>query len=151
MVIDNQLNFEKHILHICNKISKTSGIFCKLKYILPTNILNNLYYTFVHTYLLYYSVICGGTHAAVWFRIVAAEYYLAHTDPLFSLLEIHKVEDIYKFFILQYVYSHFDCFVTRVDRYPTRDSHEIVPRLQRLSVTQRSIYSATVELFAYII
>ena len=38
MVIDNHLIFKKHILHICNKISKTIGIFCKLKYILPTNI-----------------------------------------------------------------------------------------------------------------
>ena len=70
-------------------------------------------------------------------RIVAGEHYLAHTDPLFCQLEILKVEDIYKFFILQYEYRHFDCFATRVDRYPIRGSHEIVPRFQRLSMMWR--------------
>ena len=102
-------------MHISNKISKTIGIFCKLKYILQTNILIiNLYYSFVYPYLLYCSVVWGGTQAASLvplmrlhkkiISIVAGEHYLAHTDPLFSQLEILKVEDIYKFFILQYVY-----------------------------------------------
>ena len=108
------------------------------------NILINLYYSLVYPYLLYCSVVWGGTHAASLvplmrlqkkiIRIVAGEHYLAHTDPLFQL-EILKVEDIYKFFILQYEYRHFDCFVTRVDRYPMRDSHEIVISFQRLTMT----------------
>ena len=37
------------------------------------------------------------------------------------------------------MYRHFDCFVTRVDRYLIRDSHEIVQRFERLSMTQRSM------------
>ena len=62
IAIDNQLNKTK--MHICNKISKTIGTFCKLKYILPMNILINIYYSFVYPYLLYCPVVPGGTHAA---------------------------------------------------------------------------------------
>ena len=39
-----------------------------------------------------------------------------------------------------YVYRHFDCFIIRVDGYPIRNLHEIVPRFQRLSMLQKSIY-----------
>ena len=42
MVIDNQLYFKDHILHIWNKIYIIIGVFCKLKYILRTNILANI-------------------------------------------------------------------------------------------------------------
>ena len=80
-------------------------------------------------------------------RIMTGEHYLAHTDELFSQLEILKVEDIYKFFILQYVNSHFDCFVIRVVRYPIRDSYEIVPSSMSMPACGRgAIVSACADL-----
>ena len=151
---------KKPILHICNKISRSIGIFCKLKYFLLTNILINFYYSFVYPYLLHCSVVWLGTHAASLvpmmkmqkkiISIVALEHYLAHTDPLFVQLEIFKVEDITKFFILQYVYHHFECFVTQVDHYPIRLTRDCSMFTEIVYDTKIYLlrWSTTVELFA---
>ena len=65
LIIDSSLNFRDHISMIYNKISKTIGIFYRLKQIVPDYILLNLYYTFIYPYLLYCNVIWGGTHITV--------------------------------------------------------------------------------------
>ena len=52
LIIDSSLNYRDHILMICNKISKTIGIFNKLKQNVPGYILLNLYYTLIYPYLL---------------------------------------------------------------------------------------------------
>ena len=62
LIIDFSLNYRDHILMICNKISKTIGIFYKPKQNILGYILLNLYNTFLYQYLLYCNVIWGGTH-----------------------------------------------------------------------------------------
>ena len=87
LIIDSSLNYRDHIL-ICNKISKTIGIFYKLKQNVPGYILLNLYYTFIYPYLLYCNVIWGGTHVTALapliifrkriVRLIAVQHFLAH-------------------------------------------------------------------------
>ena len=35
IIFDDNLNFNNHRLYICNKMSKTVGVLCKLRQVLP--------------------------------------------------------------------------------------------------------------------
>ena len=53
VMIDRSLRFDEHVSVLCRKLSKTAGIFNRLKNILPTDILIKLYYSLVYPYFLY--------------------------------------------------------------------------------------------------
>ena len=53
ILIDSNLNFRFHLEEIENKLSKSLGILYRLKPILPQNALLKLYYSMVHSHLLY--------------------------------------------------------------------------------------------------
>ena len=62
ITIDARLNFDKHIDILTKKISRSVGILSKLRQILPTTALRNLYYSMVHSQLLYGIAIWGNTY-----------------------------------------------------------------------------------------
>ena len=65
---------------------------------------------------------------------------MAHTDPLFALLKILKINDIYKFAIAQYMFHNVGYFGDhRSNPYPTRNANQIAPLFQRLALSQRSL------------
>ena len=51
--IDSKLNWNSHIHHVANKISKNIGIICRARKVLHKNTLVTLYYTFIYPYLNY--------------------------------------------------------------------------------------------------
>ena len=53
VMINKSLRFDMHESVLCMKLSKTAGIFNRLKNILPTDILIKLYYSLVYPYFLY--------------------------------------------------------------------------------------------------
>ena len=105
VILDNSLSFEKHISYICDKISKSIGVFYKLRSCAPENVLINLYYSLVYPYLIYCNQIWGGTydtHIEKIFllqkkiiRVITNQPFLAHTNHLFYNSKILKVHDIY--------------------------------------------------------
>ena len=104
IVIDKKLSFKEHITFICAKLSKTIGIFYKIYKYLPEKTLVNLYYSFAYPYLLYCNIIWGGCAQSYIndvlliqkkiLRLITYPNYLAHTDPLFYRISVHKVSDI---------------------------------------------------------
>ena len=50
--IDDKQNFQEHIKHLEEKVSRSVGIISKLKNYLPKHALFKLYYTLVHSHLL---------------------------------------------------------------------------------------------------
>ena len=58
--IDNKLSFSNHVADVCLKLSKTLGIFHKLRHCVPKPVLLSLYYSLVYPYLLYGNLIWGG-------------------------------------------------------------------------------------------
>ena len=64
VIIDNKLNHKQHIHLICKKVSKSIGIFYRLRNIFPQCILINLYYALIYPYFLYCIVIWGGASAS---------------------------------------------------------------------------------------
>ena len=51
--LDNKLKFADHINFIVNKLSKSIGIFAKIKNKLPLNSRLNYYYSFVYPFITY--------------------------------------------------------------------------------------------------
>ena len=151
LIIDSNLNFNDHIIHICKKVSKSVGIFHKLGCDLPQYVLINLYYAFVYPYLLYCNIVWGGTYSACLsplrvlqkriVRLIAGAHYVAHTDPLFFRLRILKLDDLYRYSLALYMYRHRQSFAQlHTDSYLIRNRESIAPQYQRLSVAQRSVY-----------
>ena len=57
--IDRDLKFHFHIDSIANKISKSVGIFFKLRDVLPERSMISLYYSFIYPYLIYCNIAWG--------------------------------------------------------------------------------------------
>ena len=126
LLADSRLTFREHIATISSNISKSVGIFYRLKSIVLGDILHNLYYSFEYPYLLYCIAIFRGTHSSVpgsikkttkrysdWLR---ENIYLAHTNQLlFVRLKILKLDDIYKFKFLCLMFNRVDCVVRPSD------------------------------------
>ena len=51
VTLDTQLNFDKNISSIENKISRAVGIISKLRHYLPTRAILQLYYSLIHMHL----------------------------------------------------------------------------------------------------
>ena len=149
--IDDKLKFKAHIDHISSKISKSIGILFKLsKLKAPKSILKHIYYSLVHSHLIYNIICYAGTYdthverllllqkRAI--RIINKSSFLAHTDPLFHSNNILKVHDLYKFYVGVYMYDNWEAesFVV-THNYNTRNLNSLVPGAARLTVTQNSL------------
>ena len=151
MILDNNLSFGEHISYICNKISKSIGVFHKLKLSVPENVLVNLYYSLVYPYLIYCNAIWGGTHDVhieklfllqkKIIRVVTNKPYLAHTTPLFHKTKILKIRDLHTYLTAIHAFKlkQTSGFTYPSHSYGTRHRHDPVPQFQRLSQTQRSL------------
>ena len=53
VIIDESLNWNEHIAYIFQKLLKFTGIFYKMRDILPFACLSQLYYAFIHPHILY--------------------------------------------------------------------------------------------------
>ena len=58
ITIDNKLNFEEHINALATKISRSLGVLCKPRHILPKSALRNLHHLMIHPHLLYEITVC---------------------------------------------------------------------------------------------
>ena len=61
VIIDTNLNFSDHIKALEFKISGAVGILYKLKFVLPSKSLVTLYYSVIHSHLLYGLMVRGST------------------------------------------------------------------------------------------
>jgi hypothetical protein len=61
VIIDEKLKWIEHIEHVYSKLIKFVGIFYKLRNKLPSHILKNIYFAFVHPHILYGIEIYGNT------------------------------------------------------------------------------------------
>ena len=60
--IYDKLNFQEHINYLEKKVSRSVGILSKLKNYLRLHALFKLYYTLVHSHLLYGLIVWGNTY-----------------------------------------------------------------------------------------
>ena len=114
ILIDSNLNFRFHLEEIENKLSNSRVILYKLKPILPQNALFKLYYSMVHSHLLYGLVVWGSTFPSYLkelnsiqnkaVKLIGGGNYLDRATPYYSKLNILKLPDLYKLETAKFVY-----------------------------------------------
>ena len=145
--LDANLKFNLHIQHITEKISKSIGIMFKLSKIVPAKVMKTLYYSLVHSYLVYCNCVWGGTfsshlsglvvlHKRV-IRLVSNSSFRAHTNNLFLSLGILKLQELHESRLTVYVYKNLGKFTTFDTN--TRGSSNLRPEFQRLRLCQHSV------------
>jgi hypothetical protein len=119
---DENLSFDYHCRHLCNKLSKSLFFLNRAKSFVDKQSLKMLYYSLIHANLLY----CIGTTSAMnmtnfkkikllqkkAIRTVAGANYNANTAPLFYDLKILPYDKLLKLFVckfmhaIEYEYNH---------------------------------------------
>ena len=98
VIIDNKLKWNDHITYVKSKISKTIGLFYKMRQYLGRTALVNLYYSLVFPYLIYCNEIWGNASSVHLdpiikiqkrcVRIITYSDYLSSSEPIFQTLNI---------------------------------------------------------------
>ena len=91
------------------------GILYELKFVLPTNALQTLCYSFIHPHLLYGLIVSGSTYPTQLnslsslqnkaIRTLGGNKYFDTVSPIYSKLKILKLPDLYKFEVANFVYN----------------------------------------------
>ena len=112
ITIDSYLSWTPHINKLVCKLSQTTGILKKLNYFLPQIILKNIY-TSIFLCHINYGILAWGYNfnsnriyklqkRAV--RIITCSKYNAHSEPIFKMLNLLRIADI---FLLQQLKFYF--------------------------------------------
>jgi hypothetical protein len=118
IILDEELNWKKHIIYTSKKIAKSIGILSKTRQYLNQNALRQLYYSFIHPYLIYGNVIWGNASTtALWpifelqkiaIRLITNTPRGQSTQDKSKLLRILRLPELYSYstMIFMYKYTH---------------------------------------------
>ena len=105
MLIDENLSWKHHILHIASKISISIGIIARLRHFVPLNTLQHIYRSLIQPYLLYGITAwgrAGKTHRNVILRLQKRALrlmffcdYKTHAIPLFISSSLLPLDLLY--------------------------------------------------------
>jgi hypothetical protein len=139
---------------------KNIGIISRVRHVLPSHILINLYYTLIYPYMSYCNLVWASTYRSRLtvlitlqkrvVRIISNVPYRAHTVPLFHNLKILPFECINKFQVGLFMYklqmhqipTNFDywfCKNSDVHDHYTRSAMNYHQRRVRTTTRQHSI------------
>ena len=104
MYIDEHLNRSMHLNMLSAKLARNMGILGKLRHFLPSYILRTLYCSLILPHLQYCTLIWANTYFSKLnkirvlqkkaIRIINNSDYIAHTDPLFRMNKLLKLDDV---------------------------------------------------------
>ena len=153
ILIDNKLKFNNHIQSICSKVSRSIGVMSKLKKFLNFSTMRSLYHSLVYSYLIYCNLCWGNTFQSHLqplkvlqkraIRVINGLGSRAHTSEYFHSNKLLKLSDINFYRQAQYVYLNPSQFGSSSHNYDTRNSSQLIPMFNRITLTQNSLtYSA---------
>ena len=115
VIIDTNLNFSDHIKAVELKIFRAVEILHKLKFVLPSKSLVTLYYSFIHSHLLYCLVVWESTFPTYLNRLAALQNkaikviggcnYNDSATPLYLEFEVLKLVELYKLEVAKLIYD----------------------------------------------
>ena len=132
VLLDETLSWRFHLVELSRKLARSVGIFYKLRHFVPLETLKSVYYALFYPFLSYGITVWGATHGQYLSpvlvsqkRVVRAMTFsdpFAHSLPLFSDLQILKLDDIYHLYLTSFVYechnklapNHFSDYFTQV-------------------------------------
>ena len=111
IIFDEHLTWKSHTKMVTNKLSKLVGIIYRLKHVYPQQALLLLYNSIFISHINY-GLLLWGTQLKEVFnlqkkvvRIITCSDYIAHSEPLFKLLGLLKVQDLYQLKVLKFYYN----------------------------------------------
>ena len=149
VILDENLQFSKHIEHVLVKLSKSSGILYRIRDSLPITARLNYYYAFIYPYLTYNVIVWGGSsavhikpiitqHKRIIRTICNSQRY-DHSSPLFHQLNLLKFEDIYKFSLCVHMFKSLATGMFRVGHNRnTRQNNLAFSSFHRLTTCQKA-------------
>jgi len=133
ITIDKHLNWNSHIRKITTKIRQTVGIMNKLKNFVPKEILKLIYNSLVLPRLSYGILAWGHkgnkltTLQKRSVRIISNVKYNAHAEPLFKMLKLLQITDLYKQQTLKFYYKFVNkklpCYFMEMKLKPAAEVH----------------------------
>ena len=162
VILDETLNWKKHITIIENKISKNIGILFKAKPFLNLTCLKQLYFSFVNSYLNYYNVAWASTNRTNLKKLYSKQKHacriifgedrynsVRHRLKEIGALDIFQL-NVYQVLIFMFKVKSstspiiFSSQFNEIDhRYKTRYSHDsfkipkVSSKMKRLSISYR--------------
>ncbi len=112
LTINEHLNWKSHTDKLSNKISKTMGVLHKLKHFVPLNAKVMIYNSLILSHLNYCVVAWDYRCERITklqkriIRILSISKYNTHTQPIFKILSLLKVNDILKLQELKFHYIY---------------------------------------------
>ena len=115
ITINCHISWKPHTEKVSLKIAKTTGALNKLKNILPTKTLLQIYQSLILPHINYGILVWGHNTHKIYtlqkkaIRTITNSKYNAHTDPLYSQLHLLKAKDIRTLFELKFYYKFINC------------------------------------------
>ena len=116
IIIDEHLTWDHHIRYITGKIAKITGILCKARHRLNRTALRMLYNTLILPYITYCLIIWGKTYTKhikrvqvaqnKILRIITFSGYRESAQPLFVMLNLMTVDQLYKYHTVIFMYKY---------------------------------------------
>ena len=119
LFIDEHLTWKHHIAHVNTKVSKILFLIKQAKNILPKDSLRTLYFALVHSHYSYGLLTWGNASKSALqrsiilqkraVRVINNARYNSHTDPLFKASGILKLNDLYEYQCLMFMFDYIAC------------------------------------------
>lgn len=141
VIIDENLNWKYHLLHVRNKISKNIGILYKLRHLVDEKSLTQLYFSFINSYINYGNCAWASTNKTRLKPIYIKQKQAAraiyfkdrytHAKPLLKKMNALDVYQINIFKHLCFMFNYINNvtpttfenrFTTVTNKYTTRNS-----------------------------
>ena len=109
--LNENMSWKPHIDLLSNKLAKCAGVLNKLKRVLPIHVLRTLYFSMVQSRMMYCILTWGFDYYRIeklqkrFVRIISSSKYNAHSEPLFKVLDILKIEHLFSQSCLKFVYK----------------------------------------------
>ena len=109
------MSWKPHIDLLSNKLAQCAGVLNKLKRFLPIHILRTLYFSMVQSRIMYCILTWGVDYYRIekllkrFVRIISSSKYNAHSEPLFKILDILKIEHLFSQNCLKFVHKFKKC------------------------------------------
>ena len=144
LLLDENLSWKYHLSELSKKLARTCGIFFKIRSLLPTHTLINVYNSLFMSFLQYGITVWGQTFDSYLdpifklqkkaVRAISHEHFTSHTLPIFKNLKLLRLQDIFRVKISSFVYESLNkinpsCFHdffslnSRIHQHFTRQSH----------------------------
>ena len=162
LLLDERLTWDYHINHLCQQLTKYFTIFYNIRYFIDNRLIRVIYYAYIYSNIKYGIELYGSAKTSKLDKVQTLQNKLLKTimnkpftystDQLHKDLIILKINDIYKFTILQFVHkcvhstqiTKFNTYYKTSDvdhDYQTRTKHHLHTQRYRTELGKSTVHN----------